>query len=556
MGRTLDGAASLPPVATGAAEAPWGAAAAAGQPRGASRGAPARPRLRLRLRTLLIVVSLSILAMPLVGLYALRLHESTLLRQTQAELAMVATFVATAYRAAFHNAGGGGEPRRQAPASPLPQLPELDFGAVSVLPPFPDAQPTGAAAGLAQRIGAEVAPLLADARTVTHASVRLLDGRGVVVATTEGDLGRSLAHAREVRGALDGAPAGTLRSVANPGPAAGVAPIVRGAAVEVFLALPILSGERIIGAALVSRAPWNILDTLRNQRFLIMQGGAVFLIMAVGIALVTARTLVLPIKRLARGAGRVSRGETDRFERGRHYRVHELADLADSIETMVVSLQRRAGYVRDFAHHVSHEFKTPIAAARGAVELLRDHLQDMTPAEAEHFVDNIAADVERLDRLTSRLVELAQADMTTSSDESTDVLAVAAALAHPAVHVAGTPPVVARMARASLVAVLENLVDNAARHGATRVDVSARRVGAAIELTVTDNGSGISSANRGRVFDPFFTTRQEDGGTGIGLAICRSLVQGAGGGIELARSEGGAAFRVTLIAADGERRRG
>lgn len=554
MGRLPNGAARLPRIAAGVAEAPWPRESVAGQPNTAPRRAvAATPRLRLRLRTLLIVVSLSILVVPLVGLYALRLHENTLLRQTQAELAMVATFVATAYRTAFDNAangdgGGAGEPRHAAPANPLSQLPELDFGAVPVLPAFPAARPTEASTDAAGRLGAAVAPLLQDARTVMYASVRLVDADGVVVATTGNDLGLSLAHAQEVRRALAGAPVGTLRGATNPGPVAEVAPIVRGAALEVFLAQPIRSGERIIGVALVSRAPGSILDTLRNQRALLMQGGAVFLVMAVGIALVTARTLLLPIKRLVRGAGRVSRGETDRFERGRHYRVHELADLADSIETMVASLQRRAGYVRDFAHHVSHEFKTPIAAARGAVELLRDHLPDMTPAEATHFVNNIAADVERLDRLTSRLVDLAQADMTTSSEEATDVLAVAQELALPILHVAPAPPAVARIARSSLLAVLENLVDNAARHGATRVDVDARRRGDTVALTVADDGPGISPANRGRVFDPFFTTRQEDGGTGLGLAICRSLVQGAGGQIELAPGERGAAFVVTLIA--------
>ena len=553
MGRLPIGAPRHARIAARVAEAPWAEASVAGQPKVAVRGGLAPPRLRLRLRTLLIVVSLSILVVPLVGLYALRLHENTLLRQTQAELALVATFVATAYRTAFHNAalrddGAAGEPRHAVPANPLSQLPELDFGAVPVLPAFPAARPTAPATEAASRLGAAVVPLLEDARTIMYASVRVVDADGVVVATTEDDLGLSLAHAQEVRRALGGAAVGTLRGKTNPGPVAEVAPIVRGAALEVFLALPIQSGQRPIGVALVSRAAGNILDTLRNQRALLLQVGAVFLVVAMGIALVTARTLMLPIKRLVRGAGRVSRGETDHFERGRHYRVHELADLADSIETMVASLQRRAGYVRDFAHHVSHEFKTPIAAARGAVELLRDDLPDMTPAEAAKFVNNIAADVERLDRLTSRLVDLAQADMTTSGDEATDVVAVAQSLALSIVHVAPAPPAVAHIARASLVAVLENLVDNAARHGATRVDLAARRRGDTVELTVADDGPGISPANRGRVFDPFFTTRQEDGGTGLGLAICRSLVQGAGGRIDLVPGERGAAFKVTLIA--------
>lgn len=549
-------------------------------PANAPAVAPPTPRIRLRLRTVLIVLSLSTLLLPVVSLYALRLHETTLLRHTQAELGLVATLVSTAYRGTFNRAGrearsarpaAAGAPSREGAASSqpdggdssaaaamptlrdaaarAPQLPQMDFATTPVQPPFPSGEKHGQAARAARRAGAELAPLLANAKTLTHASVRLVDRQGIVVATTEDDLGLSLASAAEVRQALRGEVASSLRHAGDQRRTALFSPIVRGTAIDAFLALPIVDGQRVIGAVTASRQPWNILDTLYNNRLLLLQAGAIFVIVAVGIALIVARTLMLPIKRLANAAGRVSRGETDRFERGRHYRVNELADLANSVETMVANLQRRAAYVRDFTRHLSHEFKTPITAAQGAVELLRDHLQDMAPDKAKRFAGNVADDIQRLDRLTTRLLELAQADMSAASGEAADALEVARCLDHPLLQVApGTPPLV-QMAPASLAAVLENLLDNAQRHGATRVEVRAEQVGAMVELTVQDDGQGISPSNRERVFDVFFTTRHDAGGTGLGLAICRSLMRGAGGDIELAPAARGTAFKLTLRAA-------
>ena len=513
------------------------------------------PRLRLRLRTVLVVVSLLVLMLPIVGLYFLRLHENTLLQQTQTQLAIVAALVSASYRVAFERQSPAEtvSGRSAAIAAALP--PPLDFGNVAVKPPFPAARRSAAADPLARRVGDELATALASAKASTDAAIRLLDRHGVVVGTTEGDLGQSLAHAEEVREALDGSAVSSLRRV--PSGTERIEPIVRGVAVEVLLAFPIVAGEDVVGAVTVSRRPSNLLDTLAGKRVVLAQAAAVFIAVALAAALITARTLVLPIKRLTVGAGRVTRGETDRFEGGRPYRVYELADLAESVETMVSNLQRRAGYLRDFAHQLNHEYKTPVAAARGALELLRDHLDGMEPAEAKRFVDNAAADIERLDRLTMRLLDLAQADMAQVTDEVVDIRAQAQEFAEAAdkpidLRVAAGPPVCAKVSHSSLQAVLENLVDNAHRHGASRADIWAEADATTATLWMQDDGTGISAGNRTKIFDPFFTTRQHHGGTGLGLAICRTLVRNVGGDIVLAPSTSGALFQVSLVAADTE----
>ena len=523
-----------------------GATASAPQAPAPGAGDPSRsrPRLRFSLRSVLIGVSLSVLLVPFLGVYLLRLHETTLLRQTQDELEMATTLLVGSYRAALSEhavaAIAPTEPRRASP-------PQLDFASAAIAPPFPPALPGPRPEALAAGAGERLASVLEDARTATAASFRLLDGRGVVVATTEADRGLSLAHVEEVREALDGFAAGRLRRVRDHG-GLEIQLLVRGAATKVHLATPVTLAGDVVGVVTASRRPSTIIDTLVQKRHLLLQGAGLFFAVAIGIAVITARTLVLPLQRLRRGAGRVSRGETEHFERGRHYRVRELADLADSIDAMVLNLQHRTNYVRDFVRQVNHEFKTPIAAARGAVEVLSDHLDDMTSKEARHFVDNLSADLARLDRLTQRLLDLARADLSEASEEVTDVLEVARALGNPAVRAVGGRAI-ARVPAASIRAVLEHLVENAVEHGASDVRVAAERRGDQVEVRVEDDGPGIADTDRSHVFDPFYTTRGACGGTGLGLPICRALMQTAGGRIALAPSDHGTAFTIMLAAA-------
>lgn len=506
-----------------------------------------RPRLRLSLRAVIIVVSVSVLALPLLGVYMLRLHEITLLRQTQHELKVATTLLAGGYAAAYaaHPDTVAAAPSSGAQAAALRRAADrpLDFSDAT-LGPWPEARPGPAAAPVAAQVGAELAPMLAAAAASTAADIRLLDHRGVVVASTADDIGLSLAHAEEVRQALAGHSNAGLRLVAEP-----VQPLVRGATTRAHVAIPVHAARRLIGAVTAARMPSTIIDTLADKRYQLALGALAILGVAVGIAVVTARTLAMPIQRLRRSTREVAQDQSARFEPGRHPRVRELAELADSIETMVVNLQRRTRDMRDFVRHVNHAFKTPLAAARGAAELLSDHADDMTGTEARHFLGNLSADLAHLDRLTNRLLELAQADLATTGAQVTDVLAIARQLGNPVVRVHGEDAT-ARAPAASVYAVLENLIDNATQNGASRVDVRASRSGATVEVAVADDGAGIAAADRGHVFDPFYTTRGGRGGTGLGLAICRALVETAGGSIALTASDNGATFTVALPAAD------
>jgi signal transduction histidine kinase len=94
--------------------------------------------------------------------------------------------------------------------------------------------------------------------------------------------------------------------------------------------------------------------------------------------------------------------------------------------------------------------------------------------------------------------------------------------------------------------VFSHLVDNAIQHKATVVSISATENGDAVRIVVSDNGEGISPANRDRLFDAFFTTRRDSGGTGMGLNVVQSMLRAHGGGIKILDSREGATFEVTL----------
>jgi len=530
----------------------------------------ARPARRPRLRTILLIVNLLILLLPLGGIAALRLYEDELIRSTEAQLLVQGALVREMFRDAYARAAGLPSPALR-PSTPLPPgeesqrvlLPQLDVSRDQVLPPAPEATvPEAPPDPAAAAAGAALEPGLRAAAQDTLVGIRLLDRAGTVVASTRGERGLSLAAREEVARALRGERASLLRRRISDEPTPPLASLSRGQRYRVFVALPVvLEGEEVVGAVALSRTPLDIAKGLYLHRRALQFGAGVLLAVVVAVSALTALTIVRPARELMRRAERVARGERGLAVEIAEPGTREMAHLARAIADMASTLEERADYIRTFASHVSHEFKTPLTAIRGAVELLRDHGATMSPEERERFLAILGDSSERLERLVQRLLELARADVAAPGDERAR-LAPALETAAGRARSAGLEVVLeasgslgrVRMGSEVLDEVLSNLLENARVHGGAgvRVRIAARVERAAsppaAEITVADDGAGISEANAGRIFTPFFTTARDKGGSGLGLSIVRALLESHGGSIRLEPAARGARFVVRIPA--------
>jgi signal transduction histidine kinase len=247
------------------------------------------------------------------------------------------------------------------------------------------------------------------------------------------------------------------------------------------------------------------------------------------------RLLLRPLAGLRRSAQGVAMGAA--FQPPQHRGLAEFADLGEAVGQMAKTLHARADYIRDFANHVSHEFKTPLTSILAGVELLRDHPED------SQVLDLIDREAQRLHRLTQRLLELARADtaMRGGECEAVSVLKTLALRYDALVFQPTLPRLSVPLPAEVLDSVVSTLTDNAREHGQpSRVQWRLSAGG----LDIEDNGKGISPANAERLFTPFFTTNRAGGHTGLGLAIARALLRAHGGDVLLVSSQP-ACFRVS-----------
>ncbi len=267
----------------------------------------------------------------------------------------------------------------------------------------------------------------------------------------------------------------------------------------------------------------------------------VALVITVVIAIVFSRTITGPINALIQRTEEIGKGGRAAIVAPERLGTREIATLSQSFLDLAERLVDRTEYVSSFAAHVSHELKSPVTAIRGSAELLRD--AEMTHAERQRFLDHIIADSDRLTVLLERLRELARADLDVASGRATlaEVLR-----GHPNVALSGAGDVPVSLGAEALGTVFAQLIRNAVEHAATAIRVDAAEGEGVLRVTVADNGTGILPGNRDRVFEPFFTTRREAGGTGMGLQIVRSMLAAHGGTIELLPSDSGAAFELRL----------
>lgn len=230
----------------------------------------------------------------------------------------------------------------------------------------------------------------------------------------------------------------------------------------------------------------------------------------------------------------------------------QLVRERDHARQKELDLLRHLALLGEQASLLSHEIRTPITSLRHALRAVGDKLG----LDDRVLVEDLVRNIERIERLLAETLSFARPLELRPGRVDLAALvadAIAAARTGPAAAairidcdgLAGLPPV--RADAQLLLQVVVNLVRNAAEacEGRGRIAISGQATAGEVALLVADDGPGVPAARRDEIFRPFHSSKA--GGTGIGLAFSRKVVEAHGGSLDLvARTEPGACFRLRL----------
>jgi signal transduction histidine kinase len=323
---------------------------------------------------------------------------------------------------------------------------------------------------------------------------------------------------------------------------------------------PVVIRRRVVAVIVLTTPVADVLRTVTTVRREILIAGGLALLLALLAGMAVARALARRVRRLERAAQQVAAG---RF--GDPIPVDsadELGQLAAAFNEMQSQLLAFESARKRFIATASHELRTPIFSVGGFLELLED--EDLDPETRRRFLDQIRDQVRRLSKLSVDLLDLSRLESGSLDLRPEDV-----DLGELARSVAGEfePTIALKEARLELslpagleaisdpvrvAQIVRILIDNALTHtpSGTVVTVGAARAGAAIQISVTDDGDGIDPTAAERIFEPFFTGGDGARGSGLGLAIASELAGRMRGGLTVrAREPRGTTFTLELPAA-------
>lgn len=322
-----------------------------------------------------------------------------------------------------------------------------------------------------------------------------------------------------------------------------------------YLAVPIMAKGRVQGAVYASR-PLDELDTLMAGIYQRLKLASLAVLgLSAALSLLLGRSISGPVKRLSEGVRRISQGDY-------HYRLNllrrdELGGLAADVDHMAENLASHREVLMQFVSDASHELKTPVASVKALTEALQDGALEQ-PERAARFVELLATETERMQQLVESLLSLQRLDGEPALKlEVFDLKELVESLVTPlALHQevsCGGEPVLVRADRQAVSQVLHNLISNGVQAGEP-VEISWQPRQGTVEVRVADRGPGLSEEELEKVFLRFYRTEKSrsrvSGGSGLGLSICKRLIEAHGQSIWLENREGSglvACFRLEVV---------
>ena len=379
--------------------------------------------------------------------------------------------------------------------------------------------------------------------------ITITDARGIVVYDSEGrDVGRDNSRWNDVYRTLRGeygarsspeAPGDTTRTVMH-------------------VAAPIRDGDQLIGVLTVAQPNASIDPFIEASQRSIMRQGAWLIGLSALIGLLITWWLMRGINRLNRYAQAVSAGERVPPPPPRR---DEIGDLGRAVEAMRQKLEGKA-YVEQYVQSLTHEMKSPLAAIRGAAELLQEPLPEQ---DRQRFVQNIQTQELRLTETIDKLLALAEVEqhgwlqtrqlvsvaaLMQEAGEGVSAklagadLQLAVELHDPAASVRGDPFLLRQA--------LSNLLDNAIAFspaGGT-ITLASTLENGLLEIRVSDQGPGIPDYAHERVFERFYSLARPATGlrsSGLGLPFVREVARLHGGAAGIRNLESGGAMATLRL---------
>ena len=316
--------------------------------------------------------------------------------------------------------------------------------------------------------------------------------------------------------------------------------------------------DRIVGVVTVAKPSRTLAPLIaRGERTVLRQG---FLLIAATlfIGAVFTAWLTLSLNRLLRYARLLAAGQpAEPPSRGRD----EIGELARALAQLRNEVDGRA-YVERYVQHLTHEMKSPLAAIRGAAELLAEN--NLPETERRRFTANVATQSERLHSLIDKLLRLAQLEQQRELEAPTlfSVSSLFAELEHALSAPAAQRKVVLRFDADPAIQIvgdsfllgmaLSNLIQNALDFAPpnSTVECMVKSDATNLNVSIRDRGPGIADYVHERLFERFFSLPRPDGtakSTGLGLALVRKIATLHGGEIHLENSpEGGTLATLSL----------
>ena len=264
-----------------------------------------------------------------------------------------------------------------------------------------------------------------------------------------------------------------------------------------------------------------------------------------------------PLRQLAGLAGRVSAESWEFSPPASARETTELAPLTQAIENALQRLERSFTQQRTFVSDAAHELKTSVAVVKSSLQLVG--MRQRTPEEYQAGNERALADTARIEDLVAKMLTMARVENSasaTAADEATDLnqriavtvaeLETFAAVRQVALAVCDLPAgrCVVRLNAEDCALVISNLLMNAIQHSppGAQVELRVTAENGAVDFVIQDHGEGIDPAALPHVFDRFYrgdpSRARATGGAGLGLAICKAVVEKAGGSIKLASEPG------------------